>query len=621
MRIEDYALIGDTHTAALVGRNGSIDWLCVPRFDSPACFAALVGDESNGRWLIAPAAPAPRVTRAYRSGTLTLETTFECDAGEVVLIDCMLLGAERARIVRTVRGRRGRVAMRLEYAVRFDYGSVVPWVRRTDAGLLAIGGPDAMLLADDGLAQPDGWRHVANFEVARGESVTFELTYFASHEEWPKARAPRGAVTKTEKTWRAWSNQCKYDGRYSEIVYRSLMTLKALTYAPTGGIVAAATTSLPEQIGGVRNWDYRYCWLRDATFTLYALLAGGHVEAASEWRSWLLRAVAGSPQDLQIVYSIKGARRIAELELPWLGGYEGSKPVRLGNGAHGQFQLDVYGEVVDLLYASHRFGIAHSTEEWALARAVIGTVERRWREPDRGLWEVRGEPQHFTHSKVMAWVALDRAVRSVEEFGLDGPIERWRAERARIHADVCAKAFDRKRGAFMQAYGSDVFDAATLLIPIVGFLPPDDPRVRGTVAAIERYLQRDGLVYRYTQGIGGTDDGLPPGEGAFLACSFWLVDNYALIGRKDEAHALFDRLCGYANDVGLLAEEYDPRLGRQVGNFPQAFSHVGLINSAYNLSHDTRPAHERSDPSAKQSNQDANAPAVDGTPRRARGRS
>ena len=593
--IEDYALIGDTRTAALVGRDGSIDWFCVPRFDSPACFAALLGDADNGRWAIAPAVPVRGVTRAYRKGTLTLETTFACDAGEVTLSDVMLAGSEHPRIVRKVRCRRGKVPMRMEYAVRFDYGSVVPWLRRTDAGLLAIAGPDALLLADDNLARPDGLHHVAEFELAKGESASFELTYFPSHEDWPRARSPRGAVAKCEKSWLAWSNLCKYEGSHRELVIRSLLTLKALTYGPTGGIVAAATTSLPEQLGGVRNWDYRYCWLRDATFTLYALLAAGHVEAARDWRSWLLRAVAGAPADLQIVYSLKGARRIPESEVAWLAGYEGSRPVRLGNGAHGQFQLDVYGEVIDLLFASHRFGIEHDADEWNLARAVIETVERRWREPDRGIWEIRGEPQHFTHSKVMAWAALDRAVRGVEEFGLDGPIERWRAVRAEIHAEVCAKAFDRDRATFVQAYGSNDLDAATLLIPIVGFLPWDDERVAGTIAAIERSLLRNGVVYRYTQGAGGTDDGLPAGEGAFLACSFWLVDNYVLAGRFDEARAMFERLCGFCNDVGLLAEEVDPLTRRHLGNFPQAFSHVGLINSAFNLAHGTRPAAKRSD--------------------------
>jgi len=595
LRIEDYALIADEHTAGLVGNDGSIDWLCLPRFDSPACFAALVGDAGNGHWKIAPAAPVRGVARSYRGDTMVLETIFTCDDGAVALVDCMLLDRAQPRVVRRVRGRSGRVAMQLEYVVRFDYGSIVPWLRQTESGLLAVGGPDALLLASDVELRPEGLRHVAEFTLAKGEEVTFELTYFPSHEPVPKARAPRGAVRATEKAWTAWSGGCDYDGPYRSVVRRSLVTLKALTFVPTGGIVAAATTSLPEQIGGVRNWDYRFCWLRDATFTLYALLSAGHDASARAWRNWLLRAVAGAPEDLQTVYDLRGARRLPEIELPWLAGYEGSRPVRVGNDAHGQFQLDVYGEVVDLLFAGHRYGIEHTDEEWALSRAVIGAVERRWREPDRGLWEVRGPLQHFTHSKVMAWVALDRAIRSVEELGLDGPVDRWRAVRAEIHADVCAKAFDRGRGAFMQAYGSDDLDAATLLLPIVGFLPARDPRVLGTVAAIERELLRDGLVYRYTQGIGGTEDGLPPGEGAFLACTFWLVDNYVLCGRTDDARTLFEGLVALCNDVGLLAEEFDPRAKRQLGNFPQAFSHVGLVNSAFNLSHEVRPAEERSD--------------------------
>jgi GH15 family glucan-1,4-alpha-glucosidase len=554
-----------------------------------------VGDASNGRWLIGPAEPPQSVRRAYRSGTMTLETTFTCADGTVTLVDCMVLDDDQPRIVRCVRGDRGRVAMCLEYIVRFDYGSIVPWLRKTDEGLLAVAGPDALMLAGDVETHADGLRHTAEFSVARGDRVVFELTYFHSYEPWPPARASWRAVAKTDRRWRAWAKNCTYDGPQRDLVLRSLITLSALTYAPTGGILAAPTTSLPEQLGGVRNWDYRFCWLRDATFTLYALLAAGFVQAARDWRSWLLRAVAGAPGDLQTVYGILGTRRLSEIELPWLSGFEDSRPVRIGNDARGQFQLDVYGEVIDLLFASHRFGIENDIDEWSLSKSVLNTVEQRWREPDRGLWEVRGPAQHFTHSKVMAWVAFDRAVRSVESFGLDGPIERWRSVRDEIHADVCAKGFDTGRGAFVQAYGSDELDAATLLIPIVGFLPPDDPRVRGTVAAIERELLHDGLVFRYTQGAGGTDDGLPPGEGAFLACSFWLIDNYVLAGRRTEAEAAFERLCALCNDVGLLAEEYDPRTRRAMGNFPQAFSHVGLINSGFNLStHAAKPAEQRS---------------------------
>lgn len=595
-RIEDYALIGDTVTAALVGTNGSIDWLCLPRFDSPAAFAAIVGDQSNGYWRIAPSEAPTTVTRKYRPGTLVLETIFTCASGQITLIDFMVLGAEHPRLVRIARSDFGRVRLRLEYVVRFDYGSIVPWVRRTEKGLLAVAGPDALLLAGDVETRAEGLTTVADFELGPNERATFELTYFASHEPWPEARLTGDALAATAATWGTWTAGCSYAGPYREIVERSLITLKALTYAPTGGIVAAPTASLPERLGGVRNWDYRYCWLRDATFTLYALLAAGYIDAARDWRNWLLRAVAGSPSDLQIVYSIRGARRLPETALPWLAGYEGATPVRIGNDAHGQFQLDVYGEVVDLLYASHRFGIEHTDDEWRLCKAVIAAVEERWSKPDRGLWEVRGDARHFTHSKVMAWVALDRAVRSVEEFGLDGPLERWRTIRDTIHADVCARAFDPERNAFVQSYGSKELDASTLLIPIVGFLPASDERVRGTVLAIERELLRDGLVYRYTQRDDAAD-GLPPGEGAFLACSFWLVDNYALAERTAEAQALYERLVGLCNDVGLLAEEYDSQAKRQVGNFPQAFSHVGLINSGFNLSRGTAPARERADTS------------------------
>ncbi len=597
LRIEHYALIGDTTTAALVGIDGSIDWLCLPRFDSPACFAAIVGDENNGRWKIAPAEPVQRRTRRYRGDTFVLETTFECENGAVRLTDVMATEGDSC-VVRIVRGIRGRVAMRLEYAVRFDYGAIVPWVRRVDEGLLAIAGPDALLLAGDVATQPQGLHHVAEFAVNGDERVAFELVYFPSHEPTPTPRDAEHVVAEAEREWQRWTQDTSYDGEYRDIVMRSLLTLKALTYAPTGGIVAAPTTSLPEKLGGVRNWDYRYCWLRDATFTLYALMIAGHTNAALDWRNWLLRAVAGAPADLQIVYSVRGTRRIPELELAWLAGYEGAKPVRIGNAAHGQFQLDVYGEVIDLLYSAHRFGLESTQDEWALSSSIVAEVEKRWSQPDRGLWEIRGEPQHFTHSKVMAWVALDRAVKAVESLGFDGPLERWRAVRDAIHADVCARAFDAERQTFTQYYGSAALDASTLLIPIVGFLPADDPRVRGTVAAIERELLHDGFVLRYTQSDDSGPDPLPPGEGAFLACSFWLVDNYVLAQRQDDARALFERLAGLVNDVGLLSEEYDPHARRQVGNFPQAFSHVGLINSAFNLSHDVRPAEQRADGSA-----------------------
>ena len=593
LNIEDYALIGDMRTAALVGLDGSIDWLCAPRFDSPACFAALVGTAENGRWLIAPAAPARSVSRRYVNETLVLETTFVCETGTVVLRDAMLPQGG-PRIFREVEGIDGSVAMRMEYVVRFDYGSIVPWVRQENGGLLAVAGPDALLLRTDVETRAEGYTTVADFTVAQGERITFDLSYYASYEEAPGA-LEGDVFGATHDAWKSWLEGCSYDGPYRDIVIRSLLTLKALTFDATGGIVAAVTTSLPEKLGGVRNWDYRYCWLRDATFTLYAFLNAGHTRAAVAWRGWLLRAVAGQPKDLQIVYSIRGGRRIPELELPWLEGYQGARPVRIGNDAHGQFQLDVYGEVIDLLSASHRFGVETNEYEWSLGAAIVSEVERRWKEPDRGLWEVRGEPQHFTHSKVMAWVAMDRAVAAIESYGFDGPLERWRSVRDEIHAQVCERGYDAERNTFTQYYGSKALDASSLLIASVGFLPPGDSRVTGTIAAIERELLRDGFVLRYTQSDELGPDPLPPGEGAFLACSFWLVDAYVLGGRFAEARELFERLIGLANDVGLLAEEYDPVSKRHVGNFPQAFSHVGLINSAFNLSHGERPIERRSD--------------------------
>jgi GH15 family glucan-1,4-alpha-glucosidase len=581
--IESYAMIGDTRSVALVGKDGSIDWLCLPRFDSPACFASLLGDRDNGYWSIAPASGIRSIDRRYRSGTLILETTFSTEAGDVVLIDCMLRETPDPRILRVVRALRGSVPMRLEYAVRYDYGSIVPWVRRLDEGLLAVAGPDALLLSGDVEVRPDGMRHVADFVVSPGTDVAFELTYFASDLPTPAGRSPEATVRATEDGWRTWIDVCTYDGPYREQVTRSLLTLKALTYGPSGGVVAAPTTSLPEKLGGERNWDYRYCWLRDATFTLFALLSAGYVDAARDWRAWLLRAVAGMTKDVQIVYGLRGTRRLPEIELPWLSGYENSRPVRVGNAAHGQFQLDVYGEVIALLYAGHHFGIEHTGDEWAIARGFIEEVARRWHEPDCGIWEMRGEPQHFTHSKVMAWVALDRGVRFIEDFGLEGSLDEWRLVRDEIHAEICARAFDPERNTFVQAYGSRALDAATLLMPIAGFLPADDPRIAGTVAAIERELLHDGLLLRYSPADGKAVDGLPPGEGAFLLCSFWLANTYILAGREPEARALFERLCMLANDVGLMAEEYDPVACRQLGNFPQAFSHVGLIITAYNL--------------------------------------
>ena len=594
-RIEDYALLGDCETAALVGRDGSIDWLCWPRFDSGACFAALLGGPEHGRWLLAPVGEVTRTSRRYRHDTLILETEWETAEGAVTVIDFMPLRGAQSDLVRMVVGTRGRVAMRTELIVRFDYGSTIPWVMHVDdddphGSLRAIAGPDMLLLRGDMPLRGEDMTTVGDFTVAAGETVSFVLTYCASHETPAAPVEPHAALADTETFWRAWVARCTYRGEWREAVVRSLLTLKALTYRPTGGIVAAPTTSLPEQLGGARNWDYRYCWLRDATLTLLALMDAGYYDEAAAWRDWLLRAAAGSPAQLQIMYGVAGERRLPECELPGLPGYEGSRPVRVGNAAAGQLQLDVYGEVLDALYQARQGGLPSSPQAWQLASALVTHLEGIWDQPDEGLWEVRGGRQHFTHSKVMAWVAFDRAIRGAEAFGLDGPLDRWRATRQRIHDEVCARAFDATHGAFMQAYGSTSLDASLLLIPLVGFLPPDDPRVLGTVRAIEERLVVDGLVLRYD--TARTDDGLPPGEGAFLACSFWLADSYVLLGRRDEARALFERLLALRNDVGLLAEEYDPRYGRLVGNFPQAFSHVGMVDVALNLAR-TMPAHQQ----------------------------
>ena len=591
--IEDYALLGDCESAALVGRDGSIDWLCWPRFDSGACFAALLGGPEHGRWLVAPADPEPRVRRRYRDRTLVLETEFETSDGAVTLIDFMPLRGANSDIVRMVVGRRGRVAMRTELVVRFDYGSTVPWISRMDDGSLrAIAGPDMLILRTDVPLRGEGMTHVGEFTVAEGETAAFVLTYAASHEAPPESVDPADALADTEDFWRDWALRCRYSGEWSDAVMRSLITLKALTYRPTGGIVAAPTTSLPEQLGGPRNWDYRFCWLRDATLTLLTLMDAGYYDEAAAWRDWLIRAAAGSPSQVQIMYGIGGERRLAEWEVPWLPGYEDSSPVRIGNAAYGQLQLDVFGEVLDALHHARRGGLTESPEAWNLARALVGHLEGIWQEPDEGIWEVRGGKRHFVHSKVMAWVAVDRVVKSAEQYGLDGPLDRWRELRRRIHADVCRHGFDASIGSFVQAYGSTALDASLLMLPLVGFLPADDARMRGTVEAIERELIVDGLVHRYDTGSGV--DGLPPGEGAFLACSFWLADNYVLLGRHDDARALFERLLALRNDVGLLAEQYAPSLRRQVGNFPQAFSHVALVDTALNLERVASPAEQRS---------------------------
>jgi GH15 family glucan-1,4-alpha-glucosidase len=590
--IEDYALIGDTRTAALVGKNGSIDWLCLPRFDSAACFAAVLGDERHGRWLLAPTTDVRRTRRRYREGTLVLETEFTTDAGVVRVIDCMPPGESIPNVLRLVEGMSGRVPMQMELIIRFDYGWVVPWVRSSDGVLIAVGGPDALALHTPVKVQGRDFTSVAEFTIGAGERVPFVLSWYPSHENAPDNLDATDFIAKAESWWQAWSDRCAYDGPWREAVLSSLIALKALTYLPTGGMVAAATTSLPEVLGGMRNWDYRYCWLRDATFTLYALMLGGHRDEACAWRDWLLRAVAGAPSQLQIMYGVSGERRLAERTLDWLPGYADSKPVRIGNAAVRQLQLDVYGEVADALYQARKAGIPPDPFAWSVEKTLLDFLAHAWREPDEGIWEVRGPRQHFTHSKIMAWVAFDRAVKAVERFRLNGPVDRWRGIRDTIHREVCAKGFDPVKGTFTQAYGSAALDASLLMTALVGFLPPDDPRVIGTVRAIEAELVEDGLVLRYR--TEQTDDGLPPGEGVFLACSFWLADNYALMGRADEAGALFERLLSLRNDVGLLAEEYDPVSRRLLGNFPQAFSHVGLINTAHNLTpHQVAPAAER----------------------------
>ena len=581
LRIEDYALIGDCETAALVGRDGSIDWLCVPRFDSPACFAALLGTPEHGRWLLAPAAPITRVRRRYRPGTLVLETEFETETGVVVVTDCMPVRTDTPHLIRMVEGRKGTVPMRLELVIRLDYGSLVPWVRARNDGIFAVGGSSGFRLRTPVQLQGKDYTTVAEFPVSLGDCVPFTLTWSPSHQPEPPAPEPEAAIKETDAWWREWSGRCAYDGEWADPVVRSLITLKGLTYAPTGGLVAAVTTSLPEQLGGSRNWDYRYCWLRDATFALYALMAGGYVDEAKAWRTWLVRAVAGRPDHAQLLYGVTGDRLLPEWELPWLPGYEGSAPVRVGNAASTQFQLDVYGEVADSLYCARRVGLPADENAWRVERAMVEFVESAWREQDQGIWEVRGPRRSFTHSRVMAWVALDRSIKTVERYGHEGPVDRWRQVRSAIHADVCENGYDREVGAFVQYYGSKVLDASLLMIPLVGFLPAKDPRVVGTVKAIQEHLMTDGLVARYH--TVPDVDGLPPGEGAFLPCTFWLADNLALQGRYDEARDIFERLLSLRNDVGLLSEEYEPVSRRLVGNFPQAFTHVGLINTAWNL--------------------------------------
>jgi GH15 family glucan-1,4-alpha-glucosidase len=589
--LEDYAMLGDTHTAALVGRDGSIDWLCLPRFDSDACFAALLGTPRHGRWLLAPAERPSLTVRAYRPRTLVLDTEHQVPGGVLRVTDCMPPRRQDPDLVRVATAVRGRVAVRMELAPRFGYGAGAPWVRQRHGGASLVAGPDALRLWTDVPLRIERDRVRAELELDEGRSASFRLAWHRSFDPAPPHEDVAAEIAGTERYWRAWGDRCRAKGPWQEARMSSLLVLKALTFAPSGGIVAAPTTSLPERLGGVRNWDYRYCWVRDATFTLLALIDAGYTEEAAAWRDWLLRATAGDPAELQVLYGPAGERRLMEQELPWLPGYEGSRPVRMGNGASTQFQLDVIGELTDCLHQARAAGLPEDPQAWDLQRTLLDHLEGAWRDPDEGIWEVRGGRRPFTHSKVMAWAAFDRAVRTVERLGTHGPVERWRRLRDEIHAEVCARAFDPERNAFVQSYGSDALDASLLRIPLVGFLPATDPRVLGTIDAVRRELEEGGLVRRYRND--GEVDGLPKGEGVFLPCSFWLVDALVLAGRRAEAQALFERLLALRNDVGLLSEEYDVARGRLVGNFPQAFSHVALANSARNLGGPEGPADRR----------------------------
>ncbi len=580
--IEDYALIGNNSTAALVGRDGSIDWLSFPRFDSAACFASLLGSKYNGRWLVTPASEELQVTRRYRQGTLVLETEFRTPEGAVVVVDCMDRRGENQDVVRVVRGLEGSVAMYMELIIRFDFGTLVPWVRHLpDGRVQAIAGSDRVTLMSAVETRGEDLTTRAEFRVEAGQEVPFVLTWSNSYLPEPEQPDPCEVVEQVTKAWTEWSSSYQPNGPYAEAVLRSIITLKALSHHATGGIVAAATTSLPEAIGGDRNWDYRFCWLRDSTFTLLALLESGFTEEAKAWRDWLLRSVAGNPGEMQIMYGVGGERRLTEFELPELPGYEGSSPVRIGNAASEQIQLDVYGEVMDSLFIARSKGLSFSDEGWDLQKSLVTHLERLWPQPDNGIWEVRGPRRHFVFSKVMAWVAFDRAIRTIEKYEEAGPIDRWKRTRDEIKREVCRLGYSQNKQAFVQYYGSSDLDASVLMMPLVGFLPAEDPRIKSTVTAIEKELLQDGFVLRYKTQSGV--DGLTGQEGVFLACSFWLVDNYILQGRMREARELFDRLLALRNDVGLLSEEYDPKNKRQLGNFPQAFSHLTLVNTANNL--------------------------------------
>ncbi len=593
MHIEDYGFLSDTETAALVGRDGSIDWLCMPRFDAPACFSKLLGNQDNGFWKIAPLQPVIKSRRTYRGNTLILDTEFETDTGGVRLTDFMPLRDENPYVVRIVEGITGTVDMEMKLVIRFAYGKILPWVRRHENGIVAVAGLDALILQSDVKTHGEKHSTVARFTIAAGDSKSFVLTSFFSHKALPKTIHPTNSLRRTEKFWKHWSAQMQTSCYEPEAVHRSLLVLKGLTFAPTGGIVAAATTSLPEQLGGERNWDYRFCWLRDATFTLYSFLSAGYTEEATAWCNWLLRAIAGSPEQMQTLYGPAGEHLLMEYQLPYLSGYENSRPVRIGNAASEQFQLDVYGEVIDMLYHARCHGLKSDENVWRLQRHLIQFIIQHWPDPDEGIWEVRGKRRHFTHSKVMAWVALDRAVKICKKFHAKGDVKLWQSVRDDIHREVCARSFNKNRGAFTQSFDSDRLDAAVLLIPLVGFLPHNDARIRSTVEVIEKELLFNGFVMRYHPESSEAVDGLTPGEGAFLPCSFWLVDCLNLMGRRQDALALFQRLLSIRNDLGLLSEEYDTSNRRLIGNFPQAFSHVSLINSANNLASTEGPAMER----------------------------